>query len=107
MTRQDIIKACIETVEEMRAEWVPNPKTRGSTSTGNMAFNGLRYEVTADGFTIGIERSIAPYAPYTEYPWKSPKWRGKKNPNEGWWEKFRAEFARRLATKLGGKITYA
>lgn len=100
MTKQQVIQACIEIVETMRAQYVPR-------DTGNMAFNGLRYEVTADGLEIGIVGDIAPYAPYTEYPWVSTKWRGKKNPNEGWWERFREEFSRRLAARLGGKITYA
>lgn len=100
MTKQQIIQTCIEVIEGMRAENVPR-------DTGNMAFNALRYEVTADGIQIGVEGDIAPYAPYTEYPWVSRKWHGKKNPNEGWWERFREELARRLAARLGGKITYA
>lgn len=100
MTKQQVIQACIEIVEAMRAQYVPR-------DTGHMAFEALRYEVTEEGIQIGVEGNIAPYAPYTEYPWISPKWWGKKNPNEGWWERFREEFARRLAARLGGKITYA
>ena len=104
MTRGKIIDACIRTVEEMRREWVPNPYTRYITSTGNMAFNALQYEVHGNQFIIGIEDSKAPYAPYTEYPWISPMRRGKKNPNEGWWERFREELAHRLAAKLKGDV---
>ncbi len=107
MTKTEIIDICIQTVEEMREEWVPNPNTRYRTSTGNMAFNALRYEVTADGLVVGVDENIAPYAPYTEFPWISPKWRGKTNPNEGWWERFCGELARRIAAKTGGKIDYA
>lgn len=47
---------------------------------------------------------IAPYVPYTNEPWISPKWNGKKNPNEGWWDRFVAEFTKRLANKLKGVI---
>lgn len=100
MTKEHIIQACIETVEEMRREFVPY-------DTGNMANNALQYEVTADGIKIGVKGAVAPYAPYTEYPWVSPRWHGKKNPNEGWWERFREEFARRVAIRLGGDIRYA
>lgn len=100
MTKQEIVDACVAIVEEMRTQYVPY-------DTGNMALNSLVYEVTADGLKIGVDSVIAPYAPYTEYPWISPKWHGKKNPNEGWWERFREEFARRLAARLGGKVIYA
>lgn len=99
MTKKQIIKICVETVEEMRAQWVPR-------KTGNMAFTALRYEVTKDGIVIGVESAIAPYAPYTEYPWTAERWHGKKNPNEGWWERFREELAQRIARKTGGTISY-
>lgn len=36
--------------------------------------------------------------PYTNEPWISPKWHGKKNPNEGWFDRtadyIASEFAR-------------
>lgn len=104
MTRQEIINACIAVVDEMRADWVPNPNTRYKTSTGNMAFNALQYKEEGNAFIVYIDDAIAPYFPYTEYPWTSPRWGGKKNPNEGWVERFQEEFARRLAQRLGGKI---
>ena len=38
-------------------------------------------------FTIFVEDDqVAPYMPYTNEPWISPKWNGKKNPNEAWWQ---------------------
>ncbi|MGN1077342.1 MAG: hypothetical protein ACI4ST_02390 [Candidatus Gallimonas sp.] len=104
MTRKKVIRACVKTVEEMRKKFVPNPKTRGKTSTGNMAFHALQYSIEGDVFHIYIDERIAPYVMYTEEPWISPKWNGKKNPNEGWWERFGEEFARRLAKKLRGNI---
>ena len=106
MTAQRVITACVETVEEMRANFVPNPNTRYKKggSTGNMAFNALRYRVEGDIFHIWIDEGIAPYVVYTNEPWKSPKWHGKQNPNEGWWECFCDEFAKRLASKLQGVI---
>lgn len=106
MTAQRAISACVETAEELRANFVPNPNTRYQKggSTGNMAFNALRYCVEGDVFHIWIDEGIAPYVYFTNEPWKSPRWNGKQNPNEGWWERFSEEFAKRLAQKLKGAI---
>lgn len=105
MTRQRVIEACIATVEELRPSFfVPNPKTRGKTSTGNMAINALQYRIVNDVFDVYIDDAIAPYVYFTNEEWISPRWRGKKNPNEGWWERFYQEFAKRLAVKLQGDI---
>ncbi len=105
MTRQKVINAIIATVEELRPSiYVPNPQTRGKTSTGNMADNALWYSIEDDVVDVYIHPAIAPYCYYTNEPWISPKWKGKKNPNEGWWKRFCEEFARRLAEKLRGEI---
>lgn len=104
MTRDQIIQACVDTVEEMRADWVPNPKTRHKTSTGNMAFNALKYVVEGDVFRVYIDEQIAPYVWYTIKPWLSPRWHGKRNPNQDWNKIFQDEFAARLARRLGGRM---
>ena len=106
MTKQQVIDAVVTVVEEIRADWVPNPDTRYKEggSTGNMAFNALRYEITTDTVRIYVDEAIAPYVPYTNEPWISPRWHGKKNPNEGWWQRFVEEFNRRLVNKLHGVI---
>lgn len=104
MTREKIISAAVAVVEEIRADYVPNPKTRGKTSTGNMAFNALKYRLEGDEFVVYIDEKIAPYVWFTQLPWLSPRWNGKKNPNEGWFDVFRDEFTNRLAKKLGGRI---
>lgn len=105
MTRQDVINACIATVEELRPTiYVPNPKTRGKTSTGNLAFHALQYSVEDNMVRVYIDEDIAPYCVYTNDPWTAKKWNDKQNPNEGWWERFAEEFARRLAQKLRGTL---
>ena len=108
MTNAQIVAAAIRAVESIRADWVPNPKTRYKSggSTGNMAFNSLRYQQEGDKFVIYMDESIAPYVPYTNEPWISPRWHGKKNPNEGWWQRFREEFSRRFAAELNGEIKH-
>lgn len=97
VTRQQAANIAISIVEEMRNEYVPR-------RTGNMAYNALQYEIQDDILAIYINPDIAPYVPYTNEPWISPKWKGKKNPNEGWWDRFVSEFTKRLANKLKGEI---
>lgn len=106
MTNDQIIAKAIEVVEEIRAEFVPNPRTRYKPggSTGNMAFNALRYKVEGNAFIVYVDESIAPYVWFTQKPWTAARWNGKTNPNEGWFEVFQDEFAHRLARKLGGKL---
>lgn len=79
---------------------VPNPKTRyvayytnkyGNRqrgSTGNMAFNASRLIFpNVETAKIYVDRRIAPYVPYTNEPWVASKWKGHKNPNEGWFKR--------------------
>lgn len=110
MTDLQVMNVIFQTVEEMRPNFIPNPETRGKTSTGNMAFNSLRAYVGSQGGNlcvyIEMNENIAPYVVYTDKPWISPKWGGKKNPNEGWWERFLEELMRRLAQKLNGELTF-
>lgn len=97
--RQRVIDAAKKCVEEMRQvkKWVPR-------DSGNLANHALRYDITETEMKIYIDQEIAPYMPYTNEAWLAEKWNGRKNPNEGWWQRFVAEFARRLAKKLRGKI---
>jgi hypothetical protein len=75
-------------------------------STGNLRFNATIIEQSgADEITIYIDQSLAPYAVYTNEPWISPKWKGKKNPNENWFEKAAEKYASELARMIGGKLT--
>ena len=101
MTKQQIINAANRILEQMCRvkKWVPR-------DTGNLADNAIQFNVYYNGglIDISVNPYIAPYMPYTNEPWLSPKWNGKKNPNEGWWDRFAAEFARRLARKLKGEM---
>ena len=55
--------------------------------TGNLKHNAVKLNYKGDGvWVIEIDQSIAPYMPYTNEIWISPRWKGKKNPNEGWWQ---------------------
>lgn len=72
--------------------------------TWNLAVNALKLEQTATGYVIYIDEAIAPYMVYTEEPWTSPYWKGKKNPNEGWFKRAAEEIVSYLAQVLGGKV---
>ncbi len=73
--------------------------------TGNLALNAIRIEFTSSKrCVIYVDESIAPYMPYTTEKWLSPYWRGKKNPNEGWFESAVQLIAEVLADLCGGEL---
>jgi hypothetical protein len=52
---------------------------------------------TASGYDILI---TAPHMVYTEEPWVSPKWKGRENPNEGWFKEVTELVFRLLRAEL-------
>ena len=80
-------------------------KQRGST--GNMAFNALksRFKTLKSGYQaeIYIDDKIAPYVYYTNERWLSPKWKGHKNPNEGWVKRGANRVALFVVKEIGGQ----
>lgn len=110
-------RACISVMQPYREKVVPNPKTRGKVwyknaygnwqrgSTGNMAFNATKLIFPSPTTcSIVIDESIAPYMPYTNEPWISPKWKGHKNPNEHWFDKSALWVAKEIAKRLHGTV---
>lgn len=74
--------------------------------SGNMAYNATRLESLGKNvYRITVSVDIAPYLPYTNEPWISPRWNGKKNPNEGWFEDKTDVVVSVLAQQLGGTVT--
>lgn len=51
-----------------------------------------------------MDTNIIPYVPYTNEPWIAKRWNGRKNPNEGWWQRFANEVILLVAIKLKGDI---
>ena len=100
-----------ETVFRPRVPYTPYPKPSingGITpaSTGNMRFNATRVEaVDENTVKIYVDAGIAPYVVYTNEPWIALYWNGRKNPNEGWFERATQATAEYIAQKLGGKLT--
>lgn len=72
--------------------------------TGNLANNAIRFEYKGNDAIIYVNQDIAYYMPYTNEPWISPKWNGKKNPNEAWWNKAVDEIVHKLAKKYKGRV---
>lgn len=97
-----IMKEC----EDYFRQHAPNPLTRAQhKSTGNLAFNATKFNYLGDNvWEIIVDESIAPYMPYTNEPWTSPKWNGKKNPNEGWFDRMAADIAEIVRRNLGGRL---
>lgn len=56
--------------------------------TGNLADNAITLEWRDENTAvIYVDEKIAPYMPYTNEPWISTFWRGKKNPNQYWFDR--------------------
>lgn len=73
--------------------------------THNMQNNATKVDNLGNGkWRLYIDENIAPYVPYTNEPWISPKWKGKKNPNEGWFERATHLVANYISTLLRGTL---
>lgn len=73
--------------------------------TGNLSLNAIKIEfISPSTCLIYVDESIAPYMPYTTRPWISPRWNGKRNPNEGWWQAAGELIVEYLATELKGEV---
>ena len=74
--------------------------------TGNMALQATKVEkVSENEVKIFVDSAVAPYVVYTNEPWISPRWRGKENPNEKWFERATEKTAQAICSILGGEIT--
>ena len=97
MTPEEFQRFCEDIVADV--------KKRSPIDTGNLRYNGIRYEyIDENTCEIYVDESIVPYIYYTNEPWISPKWNGKKNPNEAWWQRAAEAVALLAADKLNGKV---
>jgi len=94
-------------------------KEKAPKKTGNLAYNAIKYrwindhqfEIYVDvgdteAFVSGGEflQGTAPYMPFTNEEWVSPRWNGKPNPNQNWWNETIEEVVSLIAKILGGKL---
>jgi len=74
--------------------------------TGNLRYNAVKLEDKGNGvWEISIDEKIAPYMPYTNEPWVSPKFNGKKNPNEHWFDDAAGLIAILISQELNGNLS--
>lgn len=78
-------------------------QARAPYDTGNLAMNSIRIDRARGRVIIGGE--TAEYAPYTNEPWISEKWKGKRNPNEGWIQRAIEEALPIIQKVLSGKAS--
>jgi len=65
----------------------------------------MKASMEANDVPEGIEITVGIYYfPYTELEWISPRWRGRKNPNERWFGMGTGYLAKYLAQRLGGTV---
>lgn len=99
MTDADFRKLCNEIVDELRRQ--------APRRTGNLADNAIRFEFVGNTCNIYVDEEIAPYMPYTNEKWLSPKWNGKQNPNEAWWQDtIENKIVKGIAAKVRGVVKW-
>lgn len=90
-------RACLRACQQLRG--------LAPRDTGNLALNAIKIEFPSpDVCVIYVDEDIAPYMPFTTRPWVAPRWHGKKNPNEGWWQAAGELIFEQLAQQLGGEL---
>lgn len=102
MTQAQFLKkykrVCEAGFKQLRKMYVPY-------DTGNLANDALRYVWEGTTFHMYVNEDIAPYMVFTNEPWLSEYWHGKKNPNEGWWGVACEWFFQYVSLHLKGKLT--
>lgn len=80
-------------------------KDSSPIDTGNLRFNAIEIKfINNTTVEIKVNEEIAPYMVYTNEKWISPKWNGRKNPNEQWWNNVIEEFVSELQAELGATV---
>lgn len=86
---------------EKRAKLLKHPERR---TTDNLKKNAIKLEYIGNGvYKLWVDESIAPYMPYTNEPWVSPKWGGTPNPNENWFGNAERVIVEKISKTLKGK----
>lgn len=76
--------------------------------TGNLRYNSFKIEPLGNmRWKVFIDDKVAPYAPYVNEKWISPKWHGKQNPNEGFWKKVFEFIANQISSATNGQIKWS
>ena len=104
MTKQQFDILCNRAVEVIRRHC--------PIDTGNLRYNAIQFLYEDDNtFTVYVDfydngknpTGIGYYMAYTNEPWISKRWHGKKNKNEGWWQKALEEIKEMIRNEFGGE----
>lgn len=76
----------------------------GAPNIKRQSTNALRNSINVVGDSVVIGGGIVDYAPYTTYAWVSPRWKGAKNPNEGWVQRLTIQAMTIAAWKYGYRV---
>ncbi len=94
MTQQEFDSICVRVVDIVRKN--------APIDTGNLRYDAIKFEFKSDDeFIIYVDEDIAPYMPFTNEKWEDKRWKGAKNPNEGWWDNLAKEIAYFIAVETG------
>lgn len=96
-----------ENVQNAFLRAVAEAKRTSPYRTGNLRLFAMSSRVASGKeLNIYVNTRVAPYMKYTNEPWDrfDKPLKGKKNPNENWWERAATAAARSLARDLGGTL---
>lgn len=94
---------------------VDKVKANSPIDTGNLRYNGIRFEFPSpDVCEIYVDPEVTKvllktgepisYMVFTNEPWLSSKWHGKKNPNEAWWQNTISDLVDIVVSEYKGKV---
>lgn len=86
--------------DELCAECEEILRDAAPVDTGHLREYGVQRVMYNNTCVLYIDETEAPYMKYTNEPWNN----GKKNPNEGWFDRAAEQIAAYIANKLQGDI---
>lgn len=103
MIREQIVRALLKDIRSKTP--IDTGNLRASTVSKRVNSNTWEIYVNAgDGPYVKYDRGLAPYVPFVNEPWVSSYWRGKVNPNQGYWNRAVEGAIQRLAKMTGGTL---
>ncbi len=95
MTRDELIRE----IEVLKIQAIAIYTANAPHRSGTLK-RAIRVEPSSEGWGFRIVLDIY-YAVYTEEPWLSPRWGGRKNPREGWFRMAFEFVLRYIESRLG------
>lgn len=104
MTQAQIVQYILQEIQNM----TPYDTGNLHDSTKLKYLGNSKWEIYVncgeDPYLKDYERGLAPYMPFVNEKWISPRWRGKQNPNENYWNKSIEIALYRCAKRFEGEL---